>query len=91
MRKLWSKSRNRTQGNEERKGEDCSYPKSIEVLLRETARRGYPDPEEVDNPMIAPQDYHIRESGRVLEFQNKDLWIPTNGSVLAFSWSCDHS
>ena len=67
MRKLWSNSRERTQGNEKRKGEDSSYPKSIEVLLRETARKGYPDPEEVDNPMITPQDYDVRQSGRVLE------------------------
>ena len=45
-------------------------------MLRETARKGYPDPEEVDNHMIAPQDYDVRQSGRVLEIQNRDLWIP---------------
>ena len=40
---------------------------------------GYPDPKEVDNPMITPQHYYIRQSGRVLELQNKDLWIrPTD-------------
>ena len=50
-------------------------PKSIEVLLRETARKSYPDPENVNNPMIAPQDYDVRQSGRVLELQNRDLWI----------------
>ena len=66
MRKLWSNSRERTPGNEKRKGEESSHPKGIEVLLRETARRGYPDPEEVDNPMT-PQDYDINHSGRVLE------------------------
>ena len=60
MRKLWSNSRKRTQDNEKRKGEDSSYSQSIEVLLRETARRGYPDPEEVDNPMVTPQDYDVR-------------------------------
>ena len=33
----------------------------------------------VDNPMIAPRDYEVRQSGRVLELQNKDLWIrPTD-------------
>ena len=54
-------------------------PNGSEALLRETARKGYPDPEEVNNPMIAPQDYDIRQSGRVLEHQNKDLWIrPTD-------------
>ena len=25
--------------------------------------------------MIAPQDYDVRQSGRVLELQNRDLWI----------------
>ena len=29
--------------------------------------------------MIAPQDYEVRQSGRVLELQSKDLWIrPTD-------------
>ena len=76
MRNLWSNSREQTQGNAKRKGEDSSYPKGIEALLRQTARKGYPYPEEVNNPMIAPQDYDFRQSGRVLELQNKDLWIP---------------
>ena len=79
VRNLWSNSREQTQGNEKRKGEDSSYPKGIEALLRETARKGYPDPEEVSNPMITPQDCDVRQSGRVLELQNKDLWIrPTD-------------
>ena len=57
--------------------EDSSYPKGIEVMLRETARKSYP--ENVDNPMIAPRDYEVRQSGRVLELKNKDLWIrPTD-------------
>ena len=61
VRKLWSNSRERTQGNEKdacstSHGVDSSYTKGIEVLLRETARMGYPDPEDVDNPKIAPQD-----------------------------------
>ena len=79
MRKLWSNTRERTQGNEKERDEDSSYPKGIEVLLREMARKGHPDPENVDNPMIAPQDYDARQSGRVLELQNRDLWIrPTD-------------
>ena len=78
-RKLWSNTRERTQGNEKEQGEDSSYPKGIEVLLRETARKGYPDPGDVDNPMIAPQDYDARQAGRVLELQNRDLWTrPTD-------------
>ena len=66
MRKLWSNSRERTQGNEKGQGEDSSYSKGIEVLLRETAPKGHPDPKDVDNPMIAPHDYDVRQSGRVL-------------------------
>ena len=31
--------------------------------------------------MMAPQDYEIRQSGRVLELQNRDLWFrPTDMS-----------
>ena len=62
MRKLWSNTRERTQGNEKEPCEDSSYFKGIEVLLREMARKGYPDPQDVDNPMIAPQDYDARQS-----------------------------
>ena len=57
--------------------EDSLYPKGIEVMFRETARKGYP--ENVDNPMTASRDYEVRQSARVLELQNKDLWIrPTD-------------
>ena len=84
MRKLWSNTRERRQGNEQdacstSQGEDSSYPKGIEVLLMGTARKGYPDTENVDNPKIALQDYDARQSGRVLELQNRGLWIrPTD-------------
>ena len=79
MRKLWSNTRERTQSKEKEQAEDSSYPKGIEVLLRETARKDYPDPENVDNPKIAPQDYDARQSRRVLELQNRSLWIrPTD-------------
>ena len=51
----------------------------IEVLLRKTARKDYTVLENVDNPMIAPQDYDVRQSGRVLELHIRDLWIrPTD-------------
>ena len=79
MRKIWSNTRERTQGNEKEQAGDSSYPEGIEVLLRETDRKGYPDPENVENPLIAPQDYDVRQSGRVLELHNGDLWIrPTD-------------
>ena len=79
MRKLWSNARERTQGNEEEQGEDSSYPKSIELLLRDTARKHNPVLENVNILMIAPQDYEVCQSGRVLELHNRDLWIrPTD-------------
>ena len=56
MRKLWSHIREQTQGNEKRQGEDSSYPKAVEGLLRATARKNCPKSENVDNRMIAPQD-----------------------------------
>ena len=60
MRKLWSNLREQTQGNEKRQVEDNSYCKTIEGLLTTTARKMYPESEDVDNPMIAPQDYDVR-------------------------------
>ena len=84
MRKLWSNSRDRTQGNGKRQSEDSSYTKGIEVLPRKRLEKGYPDPEDVDKPMIALQDYDVRQSGRVLELQSRNLWIrPTD-----LSWHC---
>ena len=73
MRKLWSNTRKRTQSKEMDQAEESTYPKGIEVMLRETAWKSYP--ENVDYPMIAPRDYEVRQSGRVLELQNKDPWI----------------
>ena len=65
--------------NENRRGEDSSHRKGIEVLLTETARKGYPDTENVDNPKSAPQGYVVRQSGRGWELQNWDLWLrPTD-------------
>ena len=90
MRRLWSNTRERTQSNEREQAEDSSYPKAIEGLLTETARKGYPDPEEVDNPMIAPQDHEIHQSRGVLELQNRDLLATTHRSILVPSYSCDY-
>ena len=48
-------------------------------MLKETAKRNRPNPEAVDSPEIAPQDHDVRQSERVLEFENKDFWIrPTD-------------
>ena len=86
MRKLWSKTCERAQNKEKEQAEDRSYSKEIEIMLRETARKSYPDPENIHNPMIAPLDNEIRQSGRVLELQNRDLWTrPTDLSRLFVS------
>ena len=90
VRKLWSNTCERTQRKEKEQAVDSSCPTGIEVLLRETARKGYPDPENVDNPMMAPHDYIVRPSGRVVELQNRSL-DTTNRSVLALFHSYDHS
>ena len=60
IRKFWSHTRERTQSKEKEQAEDSSYSEGIEVWLRETARKGFPDPENVDNPVLAPQDYNVR-------------------------------
>ena len=45
-------------------------------------QRNCPKAEDVDNPNIAPQDYDVRQSERVWEFQNRDFWIrPTDLSL----------
>ena len=59
-------------------------------MLRETARKSNLDPENIDNPMIAPQGYEVRQSGRVLELQQRSL-DTTHRSILALSHPCDHS
>ena len=79
MRKLWSHIREQTQGDERRQGEDSSNPEAVEGLLRATARKNYPKSGNVDIRMIAPRDHDVRQSGLVLELQNRDLWIrPTD-------------
>ena len=66
-------------GYEKRQDKDSSYSSGSEVLLREMARKNCPNTEDVDNSMIASQDYDVQQSERVLEFQNRDFWIrPTD-------------
>ena len=52
MRKLWSNTFEGSQSKEDEQADDSSYNKGIEVMLRETARKSYPYPENIDNPMI---------------------------------------
>ena len=58
--KLWSNTCERTRSEQKEQAEDSSYPEGIEVLLMEAAGKNYPDPENPDNPMIAPRDYGDR-------------------------------
>ena len=82
--------RDKTQGNEKRQVEVNSYCKAIEGLLRAMAGKIHPESDDVDNSMIAPQDYDVRQPGRVLELRNRSL-DTTNKSVVALAHSCDHS
>ena len=59
------------EGNEENLKETSPFPEGIECQLTATAQRMF----HVDNSTIAPQDHDVRQSGRVLEFQNRDRWI----------------
>ena len=49
--------------------EDTSRERGVEIQLRATAQRCHP--EDATDPMMAPQDCDVRQSGRVLELQNK--------------------
>ena len=90
MRKLWSnitayESANLREQTDDKKGkqtEDTSRERGVESQLRAAAQRGYPDPEDAEDPTVAPPDYEIRQSGRVLELQSRDLWLrPTDMSL----------
>ena len=90
MRTLWSNSRERMENFQKRKDGGGSYPEGLEILLKETAKRNRPTSEAADSPENAPRDYDIRQSERVLEFQNRDFWIRPNRFVLALSHTCDY-
>ena len=44
-------------------------------MLRAAAQHWYPNPQDAEDPMVAPPENEIRPSGRVLELQNKGLWL----------------
>ena len=49
------------------------------------AQRGNPNPDDAEDPMMAPPDYEIRQTGRVLELQNRDLCLrPATGMCWHF-------
>ena len=58
---------------------EISCERGIEAQLRATAQRVYRGQEDATDSMVALQDYDVRQSGRVLELQNSDLWLqPTD-------------
>ena len=91
MRKTSGATRVAEHSATRRQNEDILYPKSVEVLLRETARKNCSNPEsDVDDPMIAPENYDVPQSGRVLELQNRDLWIrPTDHQAIRYFMKID--
>ena len=86
MRKLWSNIttgqsenlREQTDDKKEKQTEDNSRERGVECQLR-AAQRCYS--EDAEDPMVALPDHDIRQSGRVLEVQNRDIWLrPTDMS-----------
>ena len=84
---LWSNTRERTQSEEKEQAEDNSYSKGVKVLLKETARKSYPDPEIVDNRIIA----HLKTKKSVTLDDSWRSLDTTYRCVLALPCSCDYS
>ena len=87
MRKLWSNLipnhsanireqkadlREQKDNRKEKRTEDISCERRVKIQLWASAQRCWP--KDATDPMVAPQDYDVRQSGRVLELQNSDLW-----------------
>ena len=53
--------------------EDSSRERGVETQLRMAVQRGFT--EDTTDLMVAPQDYDVRQSGRVLELRNSELWL----------------
>ena len=54
-------------------------PKLLKTCWGRRLEKNCPKSENVDNPMMSLQDFEVRQSGRDLELQKKDLWIrPTD-------------
>ena len=66
--------REHTEDKEEKQTEDSLCLQGIGGQLRAAAKLGYPNTEDAEDPMIAPQDYDVRQFARVLELKTE-----TNG------------
>ena len=62
-----------TAGKKGKSTEDISRERGVEIQLRLAAQRDFTD--DATDKMVAPQDYDVRQSRRVLELQNSDLWL----------------
>ena len=72
MGKLWSNTSERTQ-NGEKELRTALISRVLKFFSEKQLGRAIQ--KDVRNPIVAPQDYEVRQSGRVSELQNKDLWI----------------
>ena len=85
MRNLWSNIttgqsenlREQTDDKKEKQTEDNSRERGVESQPRAAAQRGY-----AEDPMEAPPDCDICQSGRVLELQKQGPLVTTNRYVL---------
>ena len=51
-----------------------SRERGVEGLVRAASQWGYPNPEDAEDPMMAPPADEIRQSGKVPELQSRELW-----------------
>ena len=51
MRKIWTNLRGQAHGKEKKQTEDNSFPRGIEGQVRAAAQRGYPNPEDAEDPV----------------------------------------
>ena len=58
--------------------EDISRERGIESQLRAAAQRAYRDQEDATDPLVAPEDFYVRQSGSP-GTPNSDPWLrPTD-------------
>ena len=97
MRKLWSNIttgqsenfRTKTGDKKGKQTEDNSRERGVESQLNAAAQRGYP--EDAEDPMVAPPDYDIRQSGESPGAPKQGPLVTANRYVLAPSHPHDHS
>ena len=92
MRKFWSNSRvHEYKATIKDEVRTALTPKVLKSWWGRRLKRGVQTQENDDNPMIAPQDYDVRQSGRGLKLQHRDLYLRPTYLSWHFSCSCDQS